>query len=271
KGVPTLVQVRKSNNGLLIMVSLLTIMMAIGSIGSSSAPFLSLLSGQGPLQHMFKLYFNGGEAASNASVLDSALLGLSLLALLLGLTAMFFPPGGLVLAGAEIASEEAAAMVISGAERGAVQAGVGALIAYAGAHTPGGTSEDEPPSVKSHADPSQLEDIGLRRTGEKASNAVNDHLKPDDLKGAWRDLHGNPVPHPNGGYWNHLDEVNIAQDSIRNMINRYKENLVKNPNLSSNDRAIMQDMISKGSKTLEYIKKVMGRDEWVDGTQIPPW
>ncbi|MBO0782503.1 MAG: hypothetical protein J2P37_27125, partial [Ktedonobacteraceae bacterium] len=76
EGVPRLVQMRKSNNGLLIMVSLLAVLMTIGAIGFSSAPFLSLLSGQEPLQKAFKLYFNGGEASSNASGYDISVLAL---------------------------------------------------------------------------------------------------------------------------------------------------------------------------------------------------
>ncbi len=102
-------------------------------------------------------------------------------------------------------------------------------------------------------------------------NSVRDHLTPDDLQGAWRDMHDDPVPNPNtGGYYDHLGEVNDAMGSIRNAINQFKD-MLDNPGLSSGDRAILEDMISKGSKTLDYIEKIITRDQWFPGTHIPPW
>ena len=38
-------------------------------------------------------------------------------------------------------------------------------------------------------------------------NIVNDHLTEMDFSGTLRDLQGNPVPKPSGGYWNHLQEI----------------------------------------------------------------
>ena len=45
---------------------------------------------------------------------------------------------------------------------------------------------------------------------ESADNIINDHLKSSDLSAALDDLQGNPIAKPNGGYWNHAQEVKDA-------------------------------------------------------------
>jgi tetratricopeptide (TPR) repeat protein len=123
----------------------------------------------------------------------------------------------------------------------------------------------EPP----YTDPSNIENPIARSYAERMYNAIEDHLTSDDLQGAWRDLHGDPVPNPNtGGYYDHLGEVNNAMRSIRNAIETFKE-LLDNPGLSNGDRAIVQDLLSKGSKTLDYVENVISRDQWFPGTHIP--
>ena len=42
---------------------------------------------------------------------------------------------------------------------------------------------------------------------ESADNIINDYLKSSDLSVALGDLQGNPIAKPNGGYWNHAQEV----------------------------------------------------------------
>lgn len=69
-------------------------------------------------------------------------------------------------------------------------------------------------------------------------------------------------------YYDHLGEVSMAERSIRNAITVFKK-LLERPDLSSHDRAIIQDLLSKGSKTLDYVEKVITRDQWYPGTKIP--
>jgi len=49
----------------------------------------------------------------------------------------------------------------------------------------------------------------------KIENTIRDHLSPKDLRGALRDMVGNPVPKPGGGYWDHVREVNEAIGGLR--------------------------------------------------------
>jgi filamentous hemagglutinin len=49
-----------------------------------------------------------------------------------------------------------------------------------------------------------------QRAISKIDNIIRDHLTLRDLQGALRDMIGNPVPKPSGGYWDHVREVNEA-------------------------------------------------------------
>jgi hypothetical protein len=119
-------------------------------------------------------------------------------------------------------------------------------------------------------DPSSLINPIARRYAERISNAINDHLKPSDLEGAWRDLHGNPVPNPTrpGHFYDHYGEVSDALRSLRNSIDEFKE-LLKDPSLSGGDQAVVQQYLSAASKTMDYVEEVVHRDQWFPGTQVP--
>jgi hypothetical protein len=49
----------------------------------------------------------------------------------------------------------------------------------------------------------------------KIDNAIRDHLKPDDISGALRDMLGNPVPKPGGGHYNHFKELTDTLAGLR--------------------------------------------------------
>lgn len=53
------------------------------------------------------------------------------------------------------------------------------------------------------------------RNFETLDNIVNKHLTGKDFSGTLRDLQGNPVPKPGGGYWNHLQEM---KDSFSGLV-----------------------------------------------------
>jgi len=53
---------------------------------------------------------------------------------------------------------------------------------------------------------------------QKIINNIDDHLQPDDIVGGIKDMVGNPVPKPTGGYYNHAQEVNDALRGLRNSV-----------------------------------------------------
>jgi vacuolar-type H+-ATPase subunit H len=117
-----------------------------------------------------------------------------------------------------------------------------------------------------YPDPSKLENEKARSKFEKMVNAIRDHFKPLDLEGAWRDLQNDPVPHPGrpDEPFQHIKEVEESLQSCRNAIETYKD-LKDNPKLSSGDRLIMEALVSRASKTIDYVEKVVYRDQWIPG------
>lgn len=78
------------------------------------------------------------------------------------------------------------------------------------------------------------------------------HLKDSDFTGTLRDLQGNPVPKPGGGYWNHLKEMKDSYKGL-NKIKKGLEGSLKNPNLDEIERKILQEALDKVNR---YIKNI---------------
>lgn len=74
---------------------------------------------------------------------------------------------------------------------------------------------------------------------ESADNIVNDHLKSNDLSAALGDLQGNPIAKPNGGYWNHAQEVKDAYTGLVR-VEKTLAGSLQNPNLAPDVRAFIQ-------------------------------
>ena len=91
-------------------------------------------------------------------------------------------------------------------------------------------------------------------TINRLNNIINDHLTEQDLSGVLRDIEGNPVPKPNGGYWNHLDEVQSALKGL-NAVQRSLQGSLRNPNLNVATRAELQNALNRAQG---YISKVNG-------------
>ena len=95
---------------------------------------------------------------------------------------------------------------------------------------------------------------------ESADNIINDHLKSSDLSAALGDLQGNPIAKPNGGYWNHAQEV---KDAYTGLV-RAEKTLVgslQNPNLAPDVRAFIQgkyDLISNYISIIEEMFATYG-------------
>ncbi|MGE7945510.1 contact-dependent growth inhibition system immunity protein [Lysinibacillus sp. NPDC093688] len=91
-----------------------------------------------------------------------------------------------------------------------------------------------------------------KRNLETLDNIVEGHLKDSDFTGTLRDLQGNPVPKPGGGYWNHLKEMKDSYKGL-NKIKKGLEGSLKNPNLDETERKILQEALDKVNR---YIKKI---------------
>ncbi|MEC0206716.1 polymorphic toxin type 28 domain-containing protein [Paenibacillus lautus] len=66
-------------------------------------------------------------------------------------------------------------------------------------------------------------------------------------------MQGNPVPKKDGGYWNHLQEM---QDSYKGLskIKRGLEGSLQNPTLSDSTRKTLQDALNKANLNLKKIE-----------------
>ncbi|MCG7409114.1 polymorphic toxin type 28 domain-containing protein [Paenibacillus sp. ACRRX] len=86
-------------------------------------------------------------------------------------------------------------------------------------------------------------------------NIVNKHLTGMDFSETLRDLKGNPVPKPEGGYWNHLQEMRDLFKGL-SKIKRGLEGSLQNPNLSDITRKTLQNALNKANKNLIKIENL---------------
>lgn len=86
-------------------------------------------------------------------------------------------------------------------------------------------------------------------------NTVNDHLTEGDFSGALRDLQGNPVPNKKGGYFDHLGEMKDSYAALKK-IKKGLEGSLKNPNLSSVDRVLLQEGLDKANSYISRIQEL---------------
>jgi filamentous hemagglutinin len=106
-----------------------------------------------------------------------------------------------------------------GALAGASSGGraVGAVDAGAGA----GEAVSVPEAVAAGGGPKEAVDNaaklsqGQQRAVNKIDNILNS-FKDSDITGTLRDMAGDPVPKPDGGYWDHLKEMNDMLRGLRN-------------------------------------------------------
>ncbi|MEE4570764.1 polymorphic toxin type 28 domain-containing protein [Paenibacillus polymyxa] len=79
------------------------------------------------------------------------------------------------------------------------------------------------------------------------------HLTEMDLKGAQRDLDGNPVPKPGGGYYDHAQEVS---DAYRGLVDMKKswEGVLRNPNLDTELRQLYTSKLNEVDVSMKKIE-----------------
>ncbi|MGH7485127.1 MAG: polymorphic toxin type 28 domain-containing protein [bacterium] len=110
----------------------------------------------------------------------------------------------------------------------------------------------------------------VKAAADSMNNAVRDHLKPSDLEGAWRDAHGDPVPRPGGGYYNHLREVLDARNSLVDSAEVFKSAL-NDSRTAAEDIPRLQSMLSYASRTADRVESIISADRWMPGTYIAPF
>ena len=71
------------------------------------------------------------------------------------------------------------------------------------------------PSIEKPVNSVPLTQTQLRAIN-RINNIIKDYLTDKDITGALRDITGNPVPKPSGGFWNHTQEINNAIRGLRN-------------------------------------------------------
>lgn len=62
---------------------------------------------------------------------------------------------------------------------------------------------------------------------KKIDNTIKNALKDHDITGTLKDMDGNPVPKENGGYWDHMHEMQNTLRGLRNHADTLKN--VNNP------------------------------------------
>lgn len=91
-----------------------------------------------------------------------------------------------------------------------------------------------------------------KRNIETLNNVIENNLKEHDFLGTLRDLQGNPVPNPKGGFYDHATEMRQSYTALLRVKNGLEGSL-KNPNLASEVKGFLLDGLSK---TNYYIKKI---------------
>ncbi|CAM3416393.1 MULTISPECIES: polymorphic toxin type 28 domain-containing protein [Paenibacillus] len=76
------------------------------------------------------------------------------------------------------------------------------------------------------------------------------HLTAMDLKGAQRDLDGNPVPKPGGGYYDHAQEVSDAYCGLVDLKKSW-EGMLKNPNSDTELRQLYTSKLNEVNNTMK--------------------
>jgi filamentous hemagglutinin len=96
--------------------------------------------------------------------------------------------------------------------------------------TGSGTGTPPPPEN----DPKQQNDKPVQQLNQKQEsaikkidNTVKNSLKDHDITGTLKDMDGNPVPKQDGGYWDHMQEMQNTLRGLRNNANTLKD--VNNP------------------------------------------
>ncbi|WP_218944066.1 polymorphic toxin type 28 domain-containing protein [Bacillus aquiflavi] len=91
-----------------------------------------------------------------------------------------------------------------------------------------------------------------KRNVEALNNVIENNLKDHDFSGTLRDLQGNPIPKPSGGFWDHKTEMIQSYDALQG-VKKGLEGSLKNPNLNSTVKEFLEAEFAKANF---YINKI---------------
>jgi len=94
-----------------------------------------------------------------------------------------------------------------------------------------------------------------KRNVETLNNIINNNLKEHDFSGTLRDLQGDPVPKPGGGFWDHKTEMVQSYNSLQG-IKQGLEGSLQNPNLDPEIQAFLQEELSKANSYINQIEEL---------------
>ncbi|WP_309896387.1 polymorphic toxin type 28 domain-containing protein, partial [Archangium sp.] len=87
----------------------------------------------------------------------------------------------------------------------------------------------------------------------KIDNIIRDHAKPSDFEGVAKELAGQPIPKPGGGYWDHRREMTQSIRDLKRHV-RALEGSLENPAHSPAVRAYVQDAINKARAVISRME-----------------
>jgi len=91
-----------------------------------------------------------------------------------------------------------------------------------------------------------------QRNVRTLDNVVRNNLTPNDFSGTLRDLQGNPVPRPGGGFWDHRTEMVQSHNSLQG-VRRGLEGSLNNPNLDPAVRTFLQGELNRANTYINMI------------------
>jgi hypothetical protein len=93
------------------------------------------------------------------------------------------------------------------------------------------------------------------RNIKKLNNVIDSNLTEMDFSGTLRDLQGNPVPNPAGGFWDHRTEMVQSYRALQGIL-RGLEGSLQNPTLSLEARNFIQAEINRANFYLNKIEEL---------------
>lgn len=87
-------------------------------------------------------------------------------------------------------------------------------------------------------------------------NIIKNHTKPGDFSGVARDRAGNPVPNPQGGFFDHIDEMQNALKGLKKYRKRL-DNSLKSPQHSTEVRRHVQNIIDHADERIGQMESAL--------------
>lgn len=100
-------------------------------------------------------------------------------------------------------------------------------LSWGGAGSGTGAPPPENESNQQNNKPTQNLNQKQESAIKKIDNTIKNALKDHDITGTIKDMDGNPVPKPNGGSWDHMQEMQNTLRGLRNNAETLKN--VNNP------------------------------------------